>query len=236
MTMLQNPYAAPENLRISTSLVEYGDPMEENSPANSEQTNNLATTPEDNTPISQTDSLNKTNKEVEIEEDEVPLPPSFHRTINEEQLRDDDRPYVFWANIRIPIPEKPVDPIATMFEHLQALMNNLLEVDAHFTVFPHNLSEYKSINDLPEALDDPDLIPDEVEDWLTYFPGARPRARGGYTYTTALLGFHEPLTKVLKEAGPWFRKTKFGIWKSTLQSEKPISLGWLLFFHEQHGY
>ena len=90
MTTLQNPYAAPENLRISTSLDEYGDPMEENSPANSEQTNNSATTPEDNTPISQTDSFNKTNKEVEIEEDDAPLPPSFHRTINEEQLRDDD--------------------------------------------------------------------------------------------------------------------------------------------------
>jgi len=51
----------------------------------------------------------------------------------------------------------------------------------------------------------------------------------GYTYTMALLGFHELLTKVLKEAGPWFCKTKFGIWKSTLQSKKPISLGWLLF-------
>jgi len=156
-------------------------------------------------------------------------PPSFHCTITEELLHDDDHPYVFWANIRIPIPDKPVDPVATMFEHLESLMNNMLEIDTHFTVFPHNLSDYESINDLPEALDDLDLLPDKVEEWLMFFPGARPRARGGYTYTMALLGFHEPLTKVLKEAGPWFRKTKFGIWKSTLQSEKPISLGWLLF-------
>jgi len=229
MATLQNPYTAPENLHILTSLNEYGDPMEENSPTHSEQTHNLTTTPEESTPTSQTDFSSKTNKEVEAEEDETPLPPSFHHTINKEQLCNDDCPYVFWANIRIPIPEKPVDPVATMFKHLESLMNNMLKIDAHFTVFPHNLSDYESITDLPKALDDPDLLPADIEDWLVYFPGACPWAQGGYTYTMALLGFHELLTKVLKEAGPWFRKTKFGIWKSTLQSEKPISLGWLLF-------
>ncbi len=69
MAMLQNPYAAPENLRISTSLDKYGDPMEENSPTHSEQTNNSTTTPEKSTPTSQTDSSNKMNKEVEVKED-----------------------------------------------------------------------------------------------------------------------------------------------------------------------
>jgi len=68
MVTLQNPYAAPENLHISTSLDRYGDPMEENSPTHSKQTNNSTTTPEESTPTSQTDSSNKTNKEVEVEE------------------------------------------------------------------------------------------------------------------------------------------------------------------------
>jgi len=172
---------------------------------------------------------NSKDKVIDIEEEDEPLPPSFPQTITEELLRDDDRHYVFWANIRIPIPKNPEDPVATMFDHLERFMHNMLEADAHFTVFPHNLSEYESIEDLPKPLEDPDQIPGEVEDWLEYFPGARPQAQGGYTYTSVLLGFQEPFPKVIKALASWFRKTKFGLWKSSLQSKKPVLLGWLLF-------
>jgi len=116
-----------------------------------------------------------------------------------------------------------------MFEHLQNFMIHMLEADAHFTVFPHNLSDYNSLEDLPEMLEDPDHIPGEVDKWLEYFPGARPRASGGNTYTLALLSFHEPFPTVIKATVMWLQKTKFGLWKLSLQSEKPISLGWLLF-------
>jgi len=105
----------------------------------------------------------------------------------------------------------------------------MLEADAHFTVFPHNLSEYESTNDLPEPIEDPDMLPDDVNEWLQYFSQAHPRARGGYTYTSVLLGFREPFPKVVKNTASWFRKTKLGIWKSSLQSKKPVALGWLLF-------
>jgi len=165
MATIQNPYAALENLQISTSLNEYGDPMEENSPTHSKQTPNLTTTPEESTPTSQTDLTNKMNKEVKVEEDETSLPPSFHHTITKEQLHNDDHPYIFWANIWIPIPKKPVDPVTMMFEHLESFMKNMLKINAHFTVFPHNLSEFESIDNLPKALDEPDLLPDNVEEW-----------------------------------------------------------------------
>jgi len=115
-----------------------------------------------------------------------------------------------------------------MFEHLETFMTYMLEADKHFTVFPHNLSKYESAEDLPEPLEDPDHLPSEVDEWLEY-PGVRPWARGGNTYTSVLLGFREPFPKVIKETASWLRKSKFGIWKSSLQSEKPISLGWLLF-------
>jgi len=108
-------------------------------------------------------------------------------------------------------------------------MHNMLEADAHFTVFPHNLSNYESLEDLPELLEDPDQIPSEVEEWLEYFPRVRLKAQGGYTYTSVLLGFREPFPKVIKALASWFRKSKFGLWKSSLQSKKPVSLGWLLF-------
>jgi len=224
MTTPQNPYQKPSSLTTAASLEEYVDPMEEESPSSSKASHESR----DGSQQSTTQE-NHQDKVLEIEEEDEPLPPSFQRTITEEILRDGDRPYVFWANIRFPIPEKPEDPVATMFDHLERFMHNMLEADAHFTVFPHNLSEYESIEDLPEPLEDPDQIPGEVEDWLEYFPGARPRARGGFTYTSALLGFHEPFPKVIKTLASWFRKTKFGLWKSSLQSEKPVSLGWLLF-------
>jgi len=57
-----------------------------------------------------------------------------------------------------------------MFEHLQNFMVHMLEADAHFTMFPHNLSNYNLLEDLPEMLEDPDHIPGEVSKWLEYFP------------------------------------------------------------------
>jgi len=95
--------------------------------------------------------------------------------------------------------------------------------------FPHNISKYELIEDLPELLDNVDNLPDDVDEWLVYCPQACPRARGSYTYTSVLLGFHEPFPKVIKAMASWFQKTKFGLWKSLLQLEKPTVLGWLLF-------
>jgi len=60
-----------------------------------------------------------------------------------------------------------------MFDHLQNFMVHMLEADAHFTVFQHNLSNYEMLEDMPEPLEDPDHIPGEVNEWLEYFPGAR---------------------------------------------------------------
>jgi len=170
-TAPHNPYQKPSSLTTAASLEEYVDPMEEESPSSSK-------TSHESTDGSQqsTTQENPKDKVLEIKEEDEPLPPSFHQTIMEELLRDDDCHYVFWANIQIPIPENPKDPVATMFDHLERFMHNMLEADAHFTVFPHNLSEYESIEDLLELLEDPDQIPGEVEDWLEYFPGTRPRA------------------------------------------------------------
>jgi len=104
---------------------------------------------------------------------------------------------------------------------------HMLDADAHFSVFPHNLSKYETLEDLPEPIEDPDQLLADMDEWLEYFPGARPRACGGYTYTSILLRFHKLFPKVIKAMVSWFCKTKFGLWKSSLQSEKSISIGWL---------
>jgi len=226
MTTLHNPYAKMPSLQVSASLEEYINPMEEESPSSSKdsQESTMASTllAEWQKKTSQNDEV------IEFEEDK-PLPPSFHHTIMEETLQDDNCPYVIWATICIPILEKPADPVSTMFEHLKTFITNMLKADAHFSIFLHNLSEYKSLDDLPEPIKDPDQQPANVDEWLEYFPGACPRAHGEYIYTSALLGFREPFPKVVKEMAPWLWKSKCGLCKSSLQLEKPILLGWLLF-------
>jgi len=221
-----NENATQQALRVSTLLNEFADPMEESSPMTSAKTPDSASKQE--SLKSFVNQAMHNQGEINVKEEET-LPPSFHWKINEEQLCDVDCLYIFWATICIPIPKNPVNPVATMFEHLKTFITNMLEANTHFSVFPHNHSEFKAIKDLPEPIKDPDQLPDEVKEWLEYFPEAHPCARGGYTYTLVLVGFHEPFSKVIKMMASWFRKTKFGIWKSSLQSEKPVSLGWLLF-------
>jgi len=133
MTTPHNPYATLAALRVSALLDKYVDPMEEESPRSSKELHE--TTPHGSLQESQ-QQPDIEDKEIPVKEDEEPLPPSFHHTLTEETLCDDDRPYVFWASIWIPIPEKPDDPVTMMFEHLENFMIHMLEVDTHFHCVP----------------------------------------------------------------------------------------------------
>jgi len=153
MTTLHNPYMA-QNLSISASLNKFADPMEENSPTNLENTPETTTTLENQSPTSQNEQVSNKQEVIDIKEEDELLPPSYHCTIMEETLQDNDRPFVFWAMLHILIPEKLVNPMATMFEHLESFITNMLEADVHFTMFLHNLSKYKTTNDLPKLIKD----------------------------------------------------------------------------------
>jgi len=116
-----------------------------------------------------------------------------------------------------------------MFDALDEFLTKMKEADRCFTVFPHNLSHYGSLNNLPCSIEDPDNLPTEVEDWLVYFLQAKPRFNGGNVYTTALIGSSIPLGRIMKEQGDWFKESKFGLWEATIQTKVPVSVGWLLF-------
>jgi len=128
MTTPHNPYVTPASLRVSALLDEYVDPMEEESPNSSKDTQESQK--EGSTQGSQ-EQASPTDKEIEVKEEDKPLPLSFHHTLMEETLWDDNHPYIFWATIRIPIPEDPINLVSMMFEHLETFMTNMLEVDAH---------------------------------------------------------------------------------------------------------
>jgi len=116
-----------------------------------------------------------------------------------------------------------------MFEYLETFMTNMLDADSHFTVFPHNISEYESIEDLPEPLDDWDNLLDDVDEWLVYFPQACPRVRGSYTYTSVLLGFHKPCSQGYQSNSIMVLKNEVWSVEIIATVRKPMVLGWLLF-------
>jgi len=72
-------------------------------------------------------------------------------------------------------------------------------------------------------------LPEDIDEWLIYFPQAKPWVSGGNTYTTVLLGFSIPFPKLMKQLSHWFMKKQHGLWLASLQSEQPTSVGWLLF-------
>ncbi len=79
------------------------------------------------------------------------------------------------------------------------------------------------------VIEEPEDLPTEVDDWLTYFPQVKPRFNGGDVYTTASIGCSIPLGWIMKEQSGWFKETRFGLWEATIQTEFPVSVGWLLF-------
>jgi len=68
------------------------------------------------------------------------------------------------------------------------------------------LTKYGLTNTMPKVIDEPDDLPTEVEEWLEYFPQAKPCFSGGDLDTSALLGCSIPLPKILKALGNWFPK------------------------------
>jgi len=127
------------------------------------------------------------------------------------------------------VPSAPSNATDAMFNVLDNFLTKMKEVDFQFTIFPHNLSKYGTLDNLPHIIEELEDLPTEVNDWLVYFPQAKPRYNGGNVYTMALLGCSIPLGKIMKEHNNWFRETRFGLWEATIQMEAPVSARWLLF-------
>ena len=229
-----NPYAAHPNVHITASFEAEVDAMDANSPSNSSATTSSKSSVSHQLgqPAAKADdprdaALN--DKRQETIEFSADGPPSLNRPLTEEIFRSASRPHVFWANLRIPLPADPADPFEALYDRLVEFVSAMIDEDDNFAIFPYHLSTVQDSDDLLPTIDDPDLVPDDIDEWRQYFPDAKPRSRGGDLYTPVLVGFGKPFAKVMKALAPWFRKHKFGIWKSALQSEKPTSIGWLLF-------
>jgi len=180
-------------------------------------------------PTDQDQEQHQPNEEVDFETDDFAVPPSFGRELSEESLKSDAHPHVLWATLKILAPEKPGNAADAMFDCLADFVEAAGEEDKHFCIFAYHLSRYKSVAALPPAIVDLDSLPEEVDEWLPYFPGAKPRVKRGNVYTAILIGLSTPFVTFIKKLSLWCKEKKYGLWEASLQSEKPTSLGWLLF-------
>jgi len=156
-------------------------------------------------------------------------PPLLSQAMVAQDLRIPNIPFIFWATIWIPLPASLSNAMDAMFKALDDFLTKMKDVDQHFTVFPHNLSHYGILTSLPKLIDNPEDLPLEVNKWLIYFPQAKPRFQDGDVYTMVLISCSSPLSKIMKENGDWFWETRFGMWEVDIQTEAPISIGWLHF-------
>jgi len=85
------------------------------------------------------------------------------------------------------------------------------------------------MSELPPGVVDLDSLPEEIDNWLSYFPQAKPHAKGGNIYTALLIGLSMPSVTFIKKLSPWCKEKKFELWEASLQSKKLVSIGWLLF-------
>jgi len=48
-------------------------------------------------------------------------------------------------------------------------------------------------------------------------------------YTAILIGLSMLFVTFIKKLSPWCKEKKFGLWEASLQLEKQVPIGWLLF-------
>jgi len=125
-------------------------------------------------------------------------PPLFSRALVAQDLHTPNLQHIFWASIHIPLPPSPTNAMDTMFNALDEFVAKMQEANQRFLIFPHNLLQYRSLESLPQVINDPELIPTEVNDWLVYFPQAKPRFQGSNVYTSVLIGTSLLLGKTMK--------------------------------------
>jgi len=93
--------------------------------------------------------------------------------------------------------------MAAVYNTLEEFILQFTDEDPNFVVYPYKLSNYESVDDLPPPIKTPDDIPDNVDDWLEYFPSMKLQVTGGNTYTQLLVGMSKPLPKVIKNLSAW---------------------------------
>jgi len=138
MATLVNPYQ--DLAQLETSLMEDVAMKDTHSQTRSESTTSGSGTVDPPLGSSKEVQGSGSNKErdkniVNFKDPEFMLPPSFSREISAETLHNDKRPFIFWATLKIPLPENLGNAANTMFNCLADFIEAMGEEDKHFTSY-----------------------------------------------------------------------------------------------------
>jgi len=173
---------------------------------------------------------------IEFEEDPLlQIPPSFNQAVHKETLREEERPFILWAKLKLHIQPHPTNVANAVFDGLANFLEAAAKEDKQFIIFPYHLSDYSSLEDLPPVLNDVETLPDEVDDWLLYFSEARPCGHGGDIYTVVLIGISMPFSKFIKKLSLWCKEKIWSMAILLAVGETGIARV-ASIFNQHHGY
>jgi len=84
---------------------------------------------------------------------------------------------VIWATLKLNITPNPTNPSDAVFDGLADFIKAVIEEDKQIMVFTYNLSEYTTLKELPPFVNDVEMLPEEVNDWLKSILKQNPTAK-----------------------------------------------------------
>jgi len=130
--------------------------------------------------------------------------------------------------IEIPLTGKPLNAENVVLDSLANFIDYTGLEDKHSMVFPHNLSEYQRVEDLPPIIND---VKNFQRWWMSGYPISLKKTtfqRGWHLHIGPHWSEH-PIPQI-HQNDKWMVQNKgYDLWLLALQLEKPVSLGWLLF-------
>jgi hypothetical protein len=137
------------------------------------------------------------------------------------------RPYFSRYSWRIDIPQGAESPAKGLAQAITEIWTVLREVDEKILIYPWKMADHGR----HKPLTNPDKLPTTREGISRYFKDAYFRPHPGPMYIKVFLGMstsHEELGKQTQHFfGTVKNKTRVGMWKSTLQFEDVVDIGWL---------
>jgi hypothetical protein len=137
------------------------------------------------------------------------------------------RPYFSRYSWRIDIPQGAESPTKGLTEAISEIWTVLKEADDKILIYPWKMEDHGR----HKPLTNPTKLPSTKEGITRYFKDAYFRPHPGSMYIKVFLGIslsHEELGKQTQHFfGTVKNRTRVGMWKSNLQYEDVVDIGWL---------
>jgi hypothetical protein len=119
-------------------------------------------------------------------------------------------------------------PVEALREALVTMFDQIKNEDKqHLVIYPWKADS--AIDSKGKRITSSADIPKGVDELQKFFDRAYPRTKGGDIYVSVFLGHKKSFPIIHKEINWWLREMNFGFYLKSLQVERTVPGGWLLF-------